>query len=171
VTWRALLPALIDVGSTLTCMAYTTLAGRQQLLDSIAGAIDELGFALTSLGEAYEHLDEHAGERLEAGLFSPVRTAYGRAQRVYSAFAERSNLPGRTFETRPPGAPSGGAKGFIESAVAAVEKGDGELATLQDSMLPVEVGDEELRAGIADVREHLGGLRGQARELVRVLGR
>ncbi len=152
-------------------MAYTTLAGRQQLLDSIAGAIDELGFALASLGEAYEHLDEHAGERLEAGLFRPVRTAYGRAQRVYSAFAERSDLPGKTFEPRIPGAPSGGAKGFIDSAIEAVEKADGELATLQDSMLPVEVGDAELRAGIAEVREHLGGLRGQARELVRVLGR
>jgi hypothetical protein len=152
-------------------MAYTTLAGRQQLLDSIAGAIDELGFALVSLGEAYEHLDEHAGERLEEGLFRPVRTAYGRAQRTYTAFAERSNLPSRTFESRPPGAPSSGAKGFIESAIEAVEKGDGELAVLQDSMLPVEVGDAELRAGLADVREHLGGLRGQARELVRVLGR
>jgi hypothetical protein len=152
-------------------MAYTTLAGRQQLLDSIAAAIEELGFALASLGEAYEHLDEHAGERLEAGLFGPVRTAYGRAQRVYSAFAERSNLPGRTFAPRIPGAPSGGAKGFIESAVEAVEKGDGELATLQDSMLPVEVGDAELRAGIAEVRAQLGGLRGKARELVRVLGR
>jgi hypothetical protein len=152
-------------------MAYTTLAGRQQLLDSIAGAIGELGFALVSLGEAYEHLDEHAGERLEEGLFRPVRKAYGRAQRVYSAFAERSSLPGRTFEPRPPGAPSSGAKGFIDSAIEAVEKADGELATLQDSMLPVEVGDAELRAGIAEVREQLGGLRGRARELVRVLGR
>ncbi len=152
-------------------MAYTTVAGRQQLLDSLAGATDELGLALASLGEAYEHVDEHAGERLEEGLFRPVRTAYGRAQRVYSAFAERSDLPGRSFEPRPPGAPSGGAKGNIDSAIEAVEKADGELATLQDSMLPVEVGDAELRAGIADVREHLGGLRGQARELVRVLGR
>ena len=38
-------------------------------------------------------------------------------------------------------------------------------------MLPVEVGDRELRAGIAEVRELLGGLRGRARELVRTLGR
>jgi hypothetical protein len=152
-------------------MAYTTLAGRQQLLDSIAGAIDELGFALASLGEAYEHVDEHAGEQLEEGLFRPVRAAYGRAQRVYSAFAERSSLPGRTFEPRPPGAPSSGAKGFIDSAIEAVAQADGELATLQDSMLPVEVGDAELRAGITEVRAHLGDLRGRARELVRVLGR
>ena len=45
------------------------------------------------------------------------------------------------------------------------------LAAIQDSMLPVEVGDRELRAGIAEARELLGGLRGRARELVRTLGR
>ena len=38
-------------------------------------------------------------------------------------------------------------------------------------MLPVEVGDAELRAGLMDVRELLGGLRERARELVRTLGR
>jgi hypothetical protein len=38
-------------------------------------------------------------------------------------------------------------------------------------MLPVEVGDPELRAGLAEVRELLGGLRARARELVRTLGR
>jgi hypothetical protein len=38
-------------------------------------------------------------------------------------------------------------------------------------MLPVEVGDPELRAGLADVRELVGNLRSRARELVRTLGR
>ena len=38
-------------------------------------------------------------------------------------------------------------------------------------MLPVEVGDPELRAAVADVREHLGGVARNARELTRVLGR
>ena len=47
----------------------------------------------------------------------------------------------------------------------------GELAALQDSMLPIEVGDSELRAGLQEVRELLGQLRHQARELVRTLGR
>ena len=37
--------------------------------------------------------------------------------------------------------------------------------------LPVEVGDAELRAGLADVREQIGGLAGRARELIRTLGR
>jgi hypothetical protein len=45
------------------------------------------------------------------------------------------------------------------------------LGELQDSMLPVEVGDVELRTGLAEVRELLGGVRMRARELVRTLGR
>jgi len=45
------------------------------------------------------------------------------------------------------------------------------LAALLDSMKPVEVGDAELRAGLTDVREHLGHIRGRAREIVRTLGR
>ena len=39
------------------------------------------------------------------------------------------------------------------------------------SSLTVEVGDTELRAGLQEVRELLGAVRGHARELVRVLGR
>jgi hypothetical protein len=38
-------------------------------------------------------------------------------------------------------------------------------------MLPVEVGDAELRSGLAEVRELLGDLRARSRELVRTLGR
>ena len=38
-------------------------------------------------------------------------------------------------------------------------------------MLPVEVGDPELRAGLAEVRELVSHLRGDARELLRTFGR
>ena len=38
-------------------------------------------------------------------------------------------------------------------------------------MLPVEVGDPELRAGLADVRERVGIVRGRAQQLIRILGR
>jgi hypothetical protein len=38
-------------------------------------------------------------------------------------------------------------------------------------MLPVEAGDEELRAGLKSVREPLGGLPGKARDFLRGLGR
>jgi hypothetical protein len=152
-------------------MTYTTLEARQQLLDALAGAAEDIGLALSALGEAYEQLDEQTAERLEEELFRPVQTAYGRAKRTYGGFAERYDLPSREFETHPPGAPSNGARGFIDSAVDTVARADGTLAALQDSLLPIEVGDPELRAGITEVRDVLSGTRARARELVRTLGR
>ncbi len=152
-------------------MAYTTAQARQQLLDTVAEATDEIGFALASLGEAYERLDEHTAERLEGELFRPVQMAYGRAQRIHGEFAARHDLPARAFEPVSAGAPSQGVRGMLDSAVDAVAKADATLAGLQDSMLPVEVGDAELRAGLEEVRRSLGGVRGHVRELVRTLGR
>lgn len=152
-------------------MTYTTAQARQQLLDTVAGATDEIGVALASLGEAYEQLDEQSADRLEEELFRPVQVAYGRAQRTYGEFAARHELPRRTFESASPGAPSHGVKGFLDSAVDAVGRADGALATLQDSMLPVEVGDPELRAGLEEVRTLLGALPGRVRQFVRTLGR
>jgi hypothetical protein len=38
-------------------------------------------------------------------------------------------------------------------------------------MLPVEVGDPELRAGLADIRELVGNTRASARAFLRTLGR
>jgi hypothetical protein len=152
-------------------MTYTNAQARQQLLDSVAVAIEEIGSALASLGEAYEQLDEQSADRLEQQLFRPVQLAYGRAQRTYAEFATRHDLPARTFESETPGAPSHGVKGFLDGAVDAVARADGTLATLQDSMLPVEVGDPELRSGLEEVRKLLGGISGQARQFVRTLGR
>ena len=152
-------------------MAYTTVEARQELLDTVAEAIDDLGIALASLGAAYEQLDEPTADRLEDELFGPVQVAYGRAKRTHAAFAGRHELTTRTFEAPSPGLPSTGAKGFIDAAVDAAGAADNLLAALQDSMLPVEVGDAELRAGLTEVRELLGGLRGRARELERTLGR
>ena len=152
-------------------MAYVTNEARQDLLDGIADAIDEIGEALAALGAAYEQLDEHTADRLEAELFRPIQVAYGRAQRTHAGFAERYGLPGRTFLPGTPGVASQGVKSFLETAVDAVADADIVLAELQDSMRPVEVGDAELRAGLAEVRELVGALRGRARELVRTLGR
>ena len=152
-------------------VAYTTAEARQQLLDSVAEATDEIGIALASLGEAYELLDEHTADQLESELFRPVQMAYGRAQRTHAEFADRHGLPRRVFEPASPGAPSRGVKGLLDSSVEAAERADGVLSTLQDSMLPVEVGDPALRAGLEDVRRLIGEPRGRARELVRTLGR
>ena len=152
-------------------MAYTTADAQQQLLDTLATAAEELGVALAALTEAYEHLDENAAERLEEDLFRPVQSAYGRARRAHADFAERHGLPSRSFEPAAPGAPSLGVKGFLERAVAAVQSADGTLATLQDSMLPVEVGDPQLRAGLEDVRVLLDHISSRSRELMRTFGR
>jgi hypothetical protein len=152
-------------------VAYTTAEARQELLDSLAAGIDQVALALAALGAAYEQLDEHNADRLEAELFGPVQRAYGRAKAAHAQFADRHGLPGHTFETASSGLPSTGAKGFIDSAVAAVSEADGALAGLQDSGLPAEVGDVEVRAAISEVRELLAGVRQNARALERTLGR
>ena len=152
-------------------MAYTTAEGRQQILDELGQATDELGYALAALGEAYEQLDEQTGDKLEEELYRPVQGAYGRARRTHSEFAERSGLTGRTFEAATPSVPSSGARGFIDEAVEAIGAADAMLAELQDSMLPVEVGDPELRAGLAEVREALAVVQERAGAFLRTLGR
>jgi hypothetical protein len=152
-------------------MTYTTVEGRQQILDALAAAADEIAMALALLSEAYEHLDERTAERLEEHLFQPIQAAYGRAKREHAGFAQRHELEGRAFVTPSPVAPSSGTKGLIDAAVNAASGADGMLGELQDSMLPIEVGDGELRAGLSEVRELLAGARARARELVRVLGR
>jgi hypothetical protein len=152
-------------------MAYSTAEARQQLLDDLAHAVDEIGVALAGLGAAYEELDEQAGDRLEEELFRPVQVAYGRAQRTHAGFAERHGLPVRAFEPSVAGRASQGARSLLDAAVEAVGEADHLLAEIQDSMMPVEVGDAELRAGLAEVRELVGPLPGRAHELVRVLGR
>lgn len=152
-------------------MSYSTAEGRQQLLDSLAEAIDELGFALAALGAAYEQLDVATADKLEEELFGPLQRGYGRAKRTYAAFAERAGLETRTFEAQEAGLPSTGAKGFIDNAVAAIGAAGGKLATLQDSPMLIEVGDIELRKGLAEIRETIGDLPHAARELVRRLGR
>ena len=152
-------------------VAYVAGEARQELLDTLGEAIDEIASALAALGEAYEQLGTVPADRLEEELFHPVQTAYGRAKRTHAGFAQRQGLPAATFTPANQGLPSTGVRGFIDSAVASVAEADAVLADLQDSMMPVEVGDAELRAGLAEVRELLGGVSSRAREFVRTLGR
>jgi hypothetical protein len=153
-------------------MTQTTVEARQQLLDTLAEATDPIGVALASLGAAYEQLDEyHAGE-LEEELFRPVQLAYGRARRTHAEFAGRHGLTSRDFQQpASAGLPSTGAKGFIDNAAVAVGRADTILAELQDSLLPVEVGDAQVRAELADLRQLLGGHAERTREVVRTIGR
>ena len=152
-------------------MAYTTIEARQQLLDTLAEVIDEIGTALMDLGEAYELLDDQKAEELEEHLFRPAQSAYGTAKRTHAQFAQRHELAERQFESTARGAPSHGAKGFLTEAVEAVARADGKLSSLQDSMLPIEVGDPELRAGLQEVRQQLAAVPVGARQMLRTFGR
>jgi hypothetical protein len=152
-------------------MTYVSQEARQQLLDTVAEATEEIGEAIAALGAAYEQLDDDTADKLEEELFRPVQGAYGRARRTHSGFAERHGLPTRTFEPASAGLPSQGVRGFIDNAMESLAEADIILAELQDSMMPVEVGDAELRAGLSEVRELASSVQDRARALVRRLGR
>jgi hypothetical protein len=152
-------------------MAYTSQEGRTRILDDLAGAIDQLAVAVASLSEAYEMLDEDSGDQLEAAMFRPVQAAYGRAQRTYAGFADRNGLPPRTFSGASSGQHSADPRVYIERAVDAIEAADHQIAELQDSMLPVDVGDTELRAGLSETRSGIAQAPAQGRRLLRTFGR
>ena len=152
-------------------MSYTTAQGREQVLDSLTLAAETLDAALAALTEAYEQLDERTAERVEANLFRPVQRAYGRARSTQKDFAQRSGLASREQTQTARAAPAHGVKELIETAVADARRADDTLAALQDSMLPVEVGDAELRAGLVSMRELLAGIGASARDLLRTFGR
>src|SRR5918992_723030 len=129
-------------------MSYSLSDAREELLEALAEAIESLGFALACLGEAY-----------------------GRAQRAYAGFAERHGIEARSFGEASAGVSPAGARGFVDMALNAVGEAELTLSTLQDSMLPVEAGDAELRAGLAAVRDRIAGVAEDAREFMRTLGR
>jgi hypothetical protein len=152
-------------------VAYSAGEARRQLLDDMATATDQLALSVAALTEAYEELDEQTADRLEAELFRPVQHAYGRLRRTHMEFAERYRLPGRTFEPSSGGMHSGDPRVYVDRAVEAIERADQILAELQDSMMPVEVGDRELRDGLSETREAIAELPARARRLMRAQGR
>jgi hypothetical protein len=152
-------------------MSYRDTEARAQLLDALGQATDELGQALASLGAAYDQLDDQHADQLEDELFRPVQRAYGRARRTHAEFASRHGLTGRDFELPAPGPPSTGVKGFVDNAVAAVDRAELELVALQDSSMAIEIGDVELRSGLSEVRRFLDGLSEHARSFIRTFGR
>ena len=153
-------------------MAYATQEARQHLLETVAEAIDELQIAVAALGAAYEQLDDDSADRMEDTLFRPTQTALGRAKRTYSGFADRHGLTVTPQPEQTTGVmPSAGARGYLERAAETAAEAELILSELQDSMRPVEVGDAELRAGLADVRAAIGPREHAAREFMRTLGR
>jgi hypothetical protein len=152
-------------------MAITTQEARRQILDDLAAALDQLGLAVACLSEAFEQLAVDAADQLEANLYRPVQRAYGRGQRTHAQFAQRVGLPGDTFQPPSAGPSSQGVKELVQRMAAAVIDGDRRIAELQDSMLPIEFGDGELRTGLSEVRELLEKVPAQAGLFLRTLGR
>ncbi len=152
-------------------MSYNAGEARGQVLDDVAEATDQLALALASLGEAYEELDEQTADALEEQLFRPTQSAYARLRRTHAEFAERHGFPVREFAPSSGGMHSGDPRVYVDRAVDAIERADHALAELQDSMLPVEVGDRELRAGLSETRSTIAELPARARRLMRAQGR
>lgn len=152
-------------------MPYSAEEARSQLLDDLASAIDQLSFALAGVGAAYDELDERAADVLEDEIFKPLQAAYGRAKRTHSEFARRYRLTVRTFEERSPGTHSADPRVYLDRSIEAIEQADHVIAELQDSMMPVEVGDTELRAGLSETRSQIAELPARGRRLMRALGR
>jgi chromosome segregation ATPase len=152
-------------------MAYVTAEARQELLETIAEAASELGTALASVGAAYEELDEQTADTLEEELFRPLQVALGRTKRTVTSFADRHRMSSPAMEARDAGPPSTGFKGHLADAEDNVRQAEAILTELQDSLSPVEVGDPELRAGLADVRERIAELPARAERFVSRFGR
>jgi hypothetical protein len=152
-------------------MAYTSDSARHQLVDELGQAIEQLSVAIDAVGQAYEAADERTGDQLEAQLFRPVQAAYGRAQRTRAGFAARHGLDLDPPSPAPAGNPSGDPRVHLERAITAIERADQIISEMQDSMLPVEVGDRELRDGLTEVRELIAIAPAQARQLLRLIGR
>ena len=151
-------------------MAYTTHEGRTQILEDTAQAAAELARAITALGEAYEHLDEQTAELMEQRLFRPLQGAYGQLNRTRSEFAQRTKLVAAEVPAVTVPAPEG-PRASLEHAADAISDADQMLAELQDTLLPVEVGDQPLRAGLSDVRSAIGRLPELCDEMIRTVGR
>ena len=151
-------------------MSYTTEEGRTQILEDAAAAVEQLSIAMAALGEAYEHLDEQSGDRMEAELFRPLQGAYGQLKRTHSEFAQRVGLPSRDFPAAPPPAPAD-PRASLEHAADAIGSADEILAELQDSLLPVEVGDQALRGGLSGTRSVIADLPYACENFIRTLGR
>lgn len=152
-------------------MTVTTLEARQRVLDDLADATDQIALAIVCLTEAFEQLAVDAAEQLEDELFRPLQKAYGRAKATRSGFAARVGMRAPGAQMPDAGRSSQGVKEFIERAETASAEADRILAELQDSMIPIESGDPELRAGLGDVRELLARVPDPARRLQRELGR
>ncbi|MGC9220589.1 MAG: hypothetical protein ACP5H2_04455 [Solirubrobacteraceae bacterium] len=151
-------------------MTYTNAQGQTQILADASDASARLGVALAELAEAYEHLDEPMADRIEAELHRPLQAAYGRLKRTIREFAGRTGLVAPDGETTTRPAPQD-PRLALQDAADAIQSADEILAALQDTLLPVEVGDAELRSGLTQTRSAITALPALCDGLVHTLGR
>jgi hypothetical protein len=151
-------------------VSYTTDSGRRQILDDAVVGANYLGDALAALGEAYELLDDHMADRMEASVFKPTQAAYGLLKRTLTEFAGRYGLPAPVFPPSIIPAPTD-PHSTLERVADDVQNADDALSELQDTLLPVEVGDGELRAGLSQTRVTITRVPAAAEELIHTLGR
>ena len=151
-------------------MSYTTESGRQQILEDAAAAAYPLNSALAAVAEIFEQLDEPTADRMEAIVFKPLQGGYGLLRRTLTDFAARSGLEPPQFYEPPVALPSG-AHAVLEHISEWAGEADQIIAELQDSLLPVEVGDPELRAGLSGTRTQIASVPHAVVELLRTLGR
>lgn len=152
-------------------MAFTTTEARDRIIGDLEAAEEELGLAVACLGEAFELLATGSADRLEDELFRPIQKSYVRTKRTRTGFAQRVAQDTDEPAQKQPGPASQGAKGFVQQAIAATTQADLILSELQDSMMPVEGGDAELRASLSEIREMLSPMRVSAGAFLRTLGR
>ena len=152
-------------------MAITAAEGREEILGELGEALERLALATQRFMDAFEVMTAGAQDRLEAELYMPAQKAFGRGKRTYSQFAAAHGFPERSFSQPAQGAPSHGVKGLLEQGVFAAAEADQIVAEIQDSGRPIEFGDAELRAGLAEVRAQLGKIPAASREFLRTLGR
>jgi hypothetical protein len=151
-------------------MSYTTESGRRQILDDAATAVTPLSTALAALTEVYEQLDEQTADRLEETIFKPLQAAYGQLRRTLTEFATRCSLRAPLFDPGNAALPTD-PRNALEHVADAAQQVDEILAELQDTLLPVEVGDAELRAGLSGTRTLIARVPAHCAELIRLFGR
>lgn len=153
-------------------MTYVTAEARRELIEDLLGAGDEIGAAIASTSTAYDLLDETTGDRLEEQVFAPLQKALGALRRTVDEFAARHDLAATAGAAPPPEPhPSQGVAALLDGCAAAARRADDRLGALQDSMLLIDLGDAELRAGVSEVRRLLGGVPAALRGFTRTLGR
>ena len=126
---------------------------------------------MTSLGDAYEWLDEQTADRMEDEIFRPAQAAYGRAQRTHAAFSERHELTRSHFDEAGHTGHPGDARGAIERAAASLTEADAILATFRIRCCRSTSAIRSCAPGSRAVRELIAPLPHQARQLLRMLGR